>query len=300
MKWSMPSMPLRHRGRRESDAALAFLSHLAADFSFVLSVNDLLEHVIRTCRVELGFDSCTLAFIDEEDQDSLRIQAASGLRTTCIDLKIPAGQGLHGEVMKTRQPLLVSDMAADPRVYQPQPDIGSGIYAPLIARSRLLGVLSAHRSARDAFTHAELDLLTVVAGYVASAVEVARLHEKLNEQVLNSGYQLAEALDLVSVAMVIVSLEDGTILRWNRAAADIYGYTLAEVVGHPLAVLEPLDARGALAELLAGIRGGGAERSIDAVHVGKGGARRRVALTAHPIRNAAGKVRWALLDVMSF
>lgn len=300
MKLSMPSIPLRNRSRRESDAALAFLSHLAGDFSFVLSVNDLLEHVIRTCRAQLGFDSCSLALIDEEDQDALRIQAASGLRTTYIDLKIPAGQGLHGEVMKTRQPLLVPDMAADPRVYHQQPDIRSGIYAPLIARSRIIGVLSAHRSVRDAFTHAELDLLTVVAGYVASAVEVARLHEKLNEQVLNSEYQLAEALDLVSVAMIIVNLEDGTILRWNRAAADIYGYAPAEVVGHPVAALEPLDGRGVLAELLAALRRGDSERAVDAVHFGKGGARRRVALTAHPIRNAAGKVRWALLDVMSY
>lgn len=300
MKLVLPSRQRRNRGRRDSAGALAFLSHLAGELSIVLNLQDLLAHVIRTCRVELGFDSCSLALIDEDDQDALRIQAASGLRTTYIDLKIPAGRGLHGEVVRTGQPLLVPDMAADSRVFQLQPGIRSGIYAPLIVRNRVVGVLSALRSAKDAFTHAELDLLTVVAGYVAGAVEVARLHERLKEQALNSSYQLAEALDLASVAMIIASLEDGAILRWNRAAADVYGYTQEEAVGRPLALLESLDQRGALDEVLAALRRGESARSIDVVHVGKEGQRRRVALTAHPMRNAAGKVRWALLDVMAY
>lgn len=287
-------------GRRDSDTALAFLSQLAAEFSVVLNLQDLLAHVIRTCRVELGFDSCSLALVDEDDQGALRFQAASGLRSTYIDIKIPAGQGLHGEVVRTGQPLLVPDMTADPRVYQLQPGIQSGIYAPLMVRNRVVGVLSALRSAKDAFTHAELHLLTVVAGYAAGAVEVARLHERLKEQVLNSSHQLAEALDLVSVAMIIASVEDGTILRWNLAAADIYGYTKAEAVGQPVAVLEPVDQRGPLGEVLAALRRGESARSIDVVHMGKEGRRRRVALTAHPMRNEAGKVRWVLFDVMAY
>jgi PAS domain S-box-containing protein len=135
---------------------------------------------------------------------------------------------------------------------------------------------------------------------VAGAVEVARLHQQLKEQALNSSHQLAEALDLVSVAMIIASVDGGTILRWNRAAADIYGYTQAEAVGRPLALLEPLDQRGALDDVLAALRRGESARSIDAVHTGKEGQRRRVAMTAHPMRNAAGKVRWALLDVMAY
>lgn len=300
MKTLVPSKQLRHRGRRNGDSALAFLSDLAGEFSVILNLNELLAHVIRTCRVELGFDSCSLALVDEDDGGALRFRAASGLRAGYLDRKIPAGMGLHGEVVRTGRPLLVSDMTADPRAYQLQPNVGSGIYAPLLARGRVMGVLSALRSERDAFTNAELDLLTVVAGYVAGAVEVARLHEQLKEQVINSSHQLAQALDLVSVAMIIVSLEDGTILRWNRAAADVYGYAQDEVVGHPVASLEALDHRGGLEDVLGALRRGEAARALDTVHLGKAGEHRRVALTANPMRNAAGKVRWALLDVMSY
>lgn len=300
MKTLVPSKQVRDRGRRNADSALAFLSQLAGEFSVVLNLPDLLAHVIRTLRVELGFDSCSLALVDDDDNGALRFQAASGLRATYMDLTIPAGQGLHGEVVRTGRPLLIPDMAADPRAYKLQPNIRSGIYAPLLARNRVMGVLSALRSEPDAFTRAELDLLTVVAGYVAGAVEVARLHEQLKEQVINSSHQLAQALDLVSVAMIIVSVEDGTILRWNRAAADVYGYAQAEVVGHPIALLEALDHRGRLEEVLAALRRGEPARALDTVHLGKAGEHRRVALTANPMLNAAGKVRWALLDVMSY
>jgi PAS domain S-box-containing protein len=288
----------RSRGRRESDAALAFLSRLAGEISIVLSLHDLLDHVIGTCRVELGFDSCTLALVDEDERDALRIRAASGLRSTYTEFKFPPGKGVHGEVLKTGRPVLIPDMIADPRVYRTQDNIGSGIYAPLVVRNRVVGVLAAYRSARDAFTPAELDLLTVVAGYAASAVEVARLHESLKEQALNSSHQLAEALDVVSVAMIIASLADGTILRWNRAAGDVYGYTREEVVGHPVTLLDPPDHAGMLDGILAAVSRGEQVRSVDAVHVGTGGLRRHVTLSAHPMRNAAGKVRWVLLDVV--
>jgi diguanylate cyclase (GGDEF)-like protein len=43
----------------------------------------------------------------------------------------------------------------------------------------VIGVLSAHRSTLHAFSEADLDLLTVVARYLAGAVKVARLYEQL-------------------------------------------------------------------------------------------------------------------------
>jgi len=297
MKTLMHAVHLRNCAGRQSDAALAFLAHLAGEFSIVRNLPDLLEHVMRTCREELGFDSCTLALIDEDDEDALRIRAASGLQTNDVDLAIPAGSGLHGEVVRTRRPRLVPDMAADPRAYRLQPTIRSGIYAPLALRSRILGVLSAHRAAPNAFTPAELDLLTVVAGYVAGAVEVARLHDQIKEQALNATHQLADALDVLNVPMIIANLADGMILRWNRAAAELYGYTQVETVGLLVFMLEPPDRPRALGEILIALQQGGIVHPVDATHVDKDGRQRRVTLAAHPMRNADGKPRWALLSM---
>jgi PAS domain S-box-containing protein len=300
MKPLMQTMQIRSRGRRQSDRALAFLANLAGEFSIVLNLPELLGHVLRTCRQELGFDSCALALVDEDDKDAppaLRIRAASGLRTNYMDLAIPAGTGPHGEVMRSGRPLLVPDMAADLRAAHPEPNIRSGIYAPLAVRGRILGVLSAHRAAPNAFTIADLDLLTIVAGYVAGAVETGRLHDQIKEQALNATHQLADALDVLNVPMIIATLSDGMILRWNRAATHVYGYAPAETVGLAVFLLEPPDERRALGEVLIALRNGGTVRPVEAIHAAKDGRHMRVTVASHPMRNAEGRARWALFSV---
>ena len=163
------------------DKSLAFLSRLATEFTAVLSLGDLLEHVMRVLHEETGFDSCSLALVDDRNPGALTIKAASGLREGFRGLEVPQHRGLHGVVMQTAEPLFVSDMQADPRVFRREERIRSGIYAPLIVRRRTIGVLSAHREQVGAFSEADLNLLTVVARYLTGAIEVARLHEQLKE-----------------------------------------------------------------------------------------------------------------------
>lgn len=136
---------------------------------------------MRVLRDETGFDSCSLAVPDLHNPEGLIVRAASGLRESFRGLRIPAGEGLHGIVMTTGTPLLISDMHSDPRVFRRDPQIKSGIYAPLTVKGHQIGVLSAHRGAVDGFSETELGLLTVVARYLAGAIEVARLYEELKE-----------------------------------------------------------------------------------------------------------------------
>ena len=51
----------RRSGSTEPDRALAFLARLAAEFTTVLNLSDLLEHVLQVLHEEIGFDSCTVA-----------------------------------------------------------------------------------------------------------------------------------------------------------------------------------------------------------------------------------------------
>lgn len=166
----------------EPDKAIGFLARLAADFTAVLSLPDLFDHVLRVLHDETGFHSCSLAVPDAHNPEALVVRAATGLRESFRGLTIPVGEGLHGAVMTTGAPLLVPEMHSDPRVFRRDPEIKSGIYAPLTVRGRPIGVLSAHRSTVNGFSETELGLLTVVARYLAGAIEVARLYEELKER----------------------------------------------------------------------------------------------------------------------
>jgi diguanylate cyclase (GGDEF)-like protein len=157
------------------------LARLATEFTAVLNLPDLLDRVMLVLHEETGFDSCTVALLEGRSGDNLTIRSASGIRTSYRGLVIPREQGLHWAVMKAGTPLLVPDMTADPRVYRRLGDVRSGIYTPLMIHGHPIGVLAAHRTDVDAFTEADLNLLTVVARYLAGAVEVARLHDELKE-----------------------------------------------------------------------------------------------------------------------
>ncbi len=185
MEQAAPLLNKRSRGkvsRTEWGKALGFLAHLVGDFTAVLSLPDLVKRVMDSLRDEFGFDSCTVALLDEHNPDVLTLVGGTGIRTGFLGLVIPRGQGLHWAVMEASAPLYVPDMHADPRVFRREERIRSGIYAPLVVQGRPIGVLSAHRSRVDAFPLSDQNLLTIVAGYLAGAFEVARLYEEADRR----------------------------------------------------------------------------------------------------------------------
>ncbi len=166
----------------ESDKALAFLARLAAEFTAVLSLTDLLDHVMRVLREETGFDSCSVALLAKQNtEDVLMVRATSGVRESARGAIVPRGRGIAWTVIESGAPLLVPDMQAEPRWLLKDPLTRSSIWAPMVVQRRPIGVLSAYRVTVNGFTEADLNLLTVVARYLAGAIEVARLHGELKE-----------------------------------------------------------------------------------------------------------------------
>jgi len=159
---------------------LAFLAGLATEMSAVLDAPVLLQHIIRAVDDAIGFESCAVSLLEtNRGEDVLVVKAGSGLRAGATGLRFARGHGLIWEVMERQAALIVPDLHADPRVVHTDPGVRAGIYAPLVCRSRSIGVLSAYHPEVDAFREPDLHLLTVVARYIASAVEVSQLHDAL-------------------------------------------------------------------------------------------------------------------------
>jgi len=79
---------------------------------------------------------------------------------------------------------------------------------------------------------------------------------------------------------------DGTVTSWNRGAESLYGYSAAEIIGRPLAVLVPTERMGELERLNRAERIG----SFETERVHRNGARLRVLLSVSPIRNEQGEL----------
>jgi len=89
---------------------------------------------------------------------------------------------------------------------------------------------------------------------------------------------------------VIGQTLDGRIASWNRGAERLYGYTPAEVVGQPVAVLVPADHPDEAPALLERLRRGESVEHFETQRVRKDGSRVDVSLTISPVRDADGRV----------
>jgi PAS domain S-box-containing protein len=80
------------------------------------------------------------------------------------------------------------------------------------------------------------------------------------------------------------------ITSWNAAAASLYGYSAAEAVGKPLAMLVPPERRTELDQWFACIEQGGRVDQAETVRQRRDGSLVEVSLTVSPVLDVSGRV----------
>jgi PAS domain S-box-containing protein len=82
----------------------------------------------------------------------------------------------------------------------------------------------------------------------------------------------------------------GTITSWNPAAQRMFGYTAAEAIGRPIAMLLPREQLPAEQQLIARLRAGERVRHFETVRRRKDGTQFDISITVSPIRDAEGRI----------
>src|SRR6516164_1142677 len=83
---------------------------------------------------------------------------------------------------------------------------------------------------------------------------------------------------------------NGIITSWNRGAARIFGYSAAEAVGRPIAMLAPSDRAVEMPALLDRIKRGERVEHFDTVRCAKDGRPVPISLTVSPIEDEEGTI----------
>ena len=115
-----------------------------------------------------------------EAEDELIARAAFGLDEE-IDtgLRIPSGEGVSGRVIASRQPLVIDDLTKTEvaPVALRGAELRSLAAVPMLAGDRLLGVLQAGSRLAERFSGTDVELLEMMAGRLAGAVDRVRSFE---------------------------------------------------------------------------------------------------------------------------
>lgn len=140
--------------------------------------------------------------------------------------RIPVSKGVSGKVIRTGQPVLLSDVRSEPEFLGAIPGIISEICVPLIDENQVVGMLNVESVGGRDLNEEDLSLMIALSEHVGIAMQRARLYSQLRE-----GHERYQAV-VNSVADVIYQTSlDGHLTFLNSAWARITGFDVSESLG---------------------------------------------------------------------
>jgi len=213
-----------------SPEVLATLVEISEEVNSSLDLEQVLEKAAALVRRQVAYEIFAVLLLDEPAQE-LYFRFAIGYSRDVVDTwRIPVGRGITGTAALTRQSVLVGDVRKDPRYLPAVESARSELAVPLVVKGRAIGVLDIQSRELDAFTREQQQLLALVAGRLAGAIENAQLYESARHR--------AETLRVLNE----VGREASSILNVEellRSAADL----MKRVIDYQMASIMVYDAK---------------------------------------------------------
>ena len=201
---------------------LRFLHEVARLATTARTWDELLETVIDRTRDVLHADVSSLYLLDR-DGAYLTLAATNGLDRFQIGrARVPFGEGVTGRVAATREPLVVTDVRADPRFLwvrgiDQRRFVSSMLSVPLSWHDQTVGVLNVQTEETRTFSDHDVAQLGAVADLLAGIIEKGRQQTEAEARV-----EALKAIDEArSELIALVTHELRTPLAIVRAYADL-------------------------------------------------------------------------------
>ncbi|MBW1888381.1 MAG: PAS domain S-box protein [Deltaproteobacteria bacterium] len=150
-------------------------------------LEELLDYISDEIKALLSSEGALVILLDEEKEELFFLGVAYDDEATekrVKEIRFPLDQLVAGNVIKTGEPIIVSDTSKDPHLHQER-DKKLGYHTknlllvPLRSSDRIIGVISAINKKEGMFDQTDVELLSMIAGTVALSIENARFSEEL-------------------------------------------------------------------------------------------------------------------------
>ena len=237
-------------------------------FASIHSPNELLDTAVGLVQQNFNFDYVNFFTLNQAKQSLVLQNAAWKNGQPAIDGSISLevrGAGSTSRAAATGQSILVNNTADDAQVlaHPALPKVKAQFSIPFVVGNNLLGVLDVGCDQPEAFAEDDRQMLPALAGYMATAVENARLQtllqRRVHEQKLlyESNLALGASLDLDTVLNLMTQKTAETLQAGACAISQIDETAqtvtnLAEYVlrypGNPAHIWRPLNSPSPLGQ----------------------------------------------------
>jgi signal transduction protein with GAF and PtsI domain len=143
-------------------------------------LHEVLTRVVEFASALVKCDSCLVYILED---DALVLRASKNPHPEVVDrLKLRVGQGITGWVAEHREPVAVSERAAqDPRFQffheLPEDSYEAFLSVPLMSRGRVVGVINLQHRVAHIYRSREIRVISTIGFLVGAEIELARLEE---------------------------------------------------------------------------------------------------------------------------
>jgi phosphoserine phosphatase RsbU/P len=157
---------------------LSLLLNASERLNTTLEFDELMSRIAETVKTIVDYQIFAILLVNEKTQE-LRVRFSVGhpgerLKT----LRIKATDGIVGRAVQTRRSVLVNDVTQDPDYIETVPSVCSELAVPLILKNRVVGVIDLEAPCVNFFTEQHQNLLELLAGRIAAAIQNARLYHR--------------------------------------------------------------------------------------------------------------------------
>lgn len=203
----------------DANALLSRLHGVASTLPASLDLDEVLDSAVQRLRYLVNTDGIAVLTADPGD-DGWTVQRRKGIAVTTRvahgDLPQPARSALA-----TATAVLCADLSESGPGFNPGSE--SAIYAPLMARGNLAGLLTLERSSGEEFSELEAEVVTAYAEQMGLAIDNARLFGQLHSVSAEAERtRIARDIhDRVGQALAYLAFELDGVIRKNNNDIDI-------------------------------------------------------------------------------
>src|ERR1700687_3766620 len=161
---------------------LATLVEISEEINSSLDLDEVLQKTATLVKRLVDYEIFGVMLLDESTQKLYHRFTIGYGEEASKDWQIPIGQGITGTAAATRRAVRVPDVREDPRYINIIDTVRSELVVPLIVKGQSIGVLDIQSTHVDYFTRDQQNIMTLMASRLATAIENARLFERVRTQ----------------------------------------------------------------------------------------------------------------------